>query len=183
MGHAKGGFLSRGAAGSIKARAVVLTLTFTVAGVPGVTLTVAGTVQFAPCGAPVQDKEILCCAPVSFNCNEKLAVCPAVTVAVACDAVTEKSVFVPVPEMATLCGELAALSVMVTEAVRAAVAVGVNLTLMAQLAPAATVVPHVLDWLKSPLLVPVTAMEVMESGVLPALVSVTVCAALVVPVF
>lgn len=79
-------------------RAVVVTLTFTVAGVPGVTFIVAGTMQVAPCGAPVQVKDRVCGAPVSMICSEKVAALPAVTVAVVvlfCAGATEKSVAVP----------------------------------------------------------------------------------------
>jgi hypothetical protein len=50
--------------------AVVVMPTFTAAGVPGVTLTVAGTVHTAPCGAPVQASETLCAAPVPVSCRE-----------------------------------------------------------------------------------------------------------------
>ncbi len=51
---------------------------------------------------------------------------------------------VPVPVRLMVCGLPAALSVMLTEAVRVPVAVGVKVTLMVQLAPAATEVPQVL---------------------------------------
>ncbi len=64
----------------------------------------------------------------------------------------------PVPERLTVCGLPLALSVMLTEAVRVPVAEGVKVTLIVQLAPAATELPHVLVCAKSPALVPVTAM-------------------------
>ena len=51
---------------------------------------------------------------------------------------------VPVPVRFTVCGLPVALSVILTEAVRLPAAVGVNLTLIRQLAPAATELPHVL---------------------------------------
>ena len=51
---------------------------------------------------------------------------------------------VPVPERATDWGLPAALSVMLTEAVRLPLAVGVKVTLIVQLAPAATELPQVL---------------------------------------
>ena len=51
---------------------------------------------------------------------------------------------VPVPERLTVCGLPLALSVMLTEAVRLPLAEGVNVTLIVQLAPAATELPHVL---------------------------------------
>ena len=51
---------------------------------------------------------------------------------------------VPVPERLTVCGLPLALSVMLTEAVRLPLAEGVKVTLMVQLAAAATELPHVL---------------------------------------
>ena len=67
------------------------------------------------------------------------------------------------------------------EAVRVPVAVGLKVTLMVQFAPAARPVPQVLVCAKSPLFVPLSAIELMESAKLPLFVSVTVCAALTVP--
>ena len=51
---------------------------------------------------------------------------------------------VPVPLKPAVCGLPEALSVMATEALRAPVAVGENVTLIEQLPPAATLVPQVL---------------------------------------
>ena len=51
---------------------------------------------------------------------------------------------VPVPERLTVWGLLAALSVMVREATRPPLAAGVKVTLMVQLAPAATELPQLL---------------------------------------
>src|SRR5947209_3330431 len=82
----------------------------------------------------------------------------------------------PVPESAMLCGLPASLSVMVTAPVRAPVAVGVNVTVMAQFAPAASDAPQVVVRAKSP----VAAMPVMVRAALPVLETVTVCAALAV---
>src|SRR5205807_10115469 len=82
----------------------------------------------------------------------------------------------PVPVRLTDCGLPAALSVMVIAPVRVPVAVGVKVTLMAQLAPAATDVPQVLVCMKSPL----ATMLVTLSATVPVLVSVTDCATLVV---
>src|SRR5262249_37781620 len=53
-------------------------------------------------------------------------------------------------------------------------AVGVNVTLTEQFAPAASVVPQLLVWLKSP----VVAMAPMARAIFPELISITVCAAL-----
>src|SRR5437016_14500472 len=83
----------------------------------------------------------------------------------------------PVPVMLMVCGLPAMLSVIVTAPVRMPVAVGVNVTLMVQLAPAATDVPQVLVCMKSPL----ATMLVTLSAAFPVLFSVTDCAALVVP--
>ena len=82
----------------------------------------------------------------------------------------------PVPVRLMVCGLPAMLSVIVTAPVRMPVAVGVNVTLMVQLAPAATDVPQVLVCMKSPL----ATMLVTLSAAVPVLVSVTVCTALVV---
>ena len=51
---------------------------------------------------------------------------------------------VPVPERLTVCGLPLALSVMLTEAVRLPLAEGVKVTLIVQLLPPATELPHVL---------------------------------------
>ena len=50
---------------------------------------------------------------------------------------------------------------------------GLNVTLIVQLLPAATELPQVFVWVKSPGFVPVTAMLVMLSVPVPVLVSVT----------
>ena len=118
-----------------------------------------------------------------------VAVCATLVVPTACvpkvrlvvDKVTAPADAVPVPVRLTACGLLLALSVTVTFAVRTPVVVGLKLTVMVQLAPAAKLVPQ--DWLpvKSPALAPVRAMLVILSAVLPGLVRVAVCEALVVP--
>ena len=82
----------------------------------------------------------------------------------------------PVPVREMMCGLPVALSVMVMAPVLVPVAVGVNVTLMVQLAPAATGVPQVVVWAKSPL----GTILVMFSNAVPVFVSVTVRAALVV---
>src|SRR5208337_4077367 len=79
---------------------------------------------------------------------------------------------VPVPERLTVCGLPLALSVMLTEAVRLPLAVGVKVTLMVQLLPAATELPHVLVWVKSPALVPVRATLVVLKAAVPVLLRV-----------
>ena len=86
----------------------------------------------------------------------------------------------PVPVSETVCGLPVALSLIETFAVRVPAAVGVNVTLMVQLALAFTLLPQVLVAAKSPLFVPVIVILVRESAAEPLLVSVTLCAALVV---
>ena len=92
---------------------------------------------------------------------------------------------VPVPASATVCGLPVALSVMVTVAARAPAAAGMKVTLMVQLAPAATglvalhVVPAVV-MAKSVAFAPAIVNPVIFSAALPVLLRVTVCAALVV---
>ena len=75
------------------------------------------------------------------------------------------------------------MSVTVNVPLRVPVAVGVKVTLIVQLVPAARLAPQLLVCPKSPLLVPLTAMLVMPSAVPWELVRVTACAALVVPTF
>ena len=87
----------------------------------------------------------------------------------------------PVPLKPIVCGLPAALSVMVTEAVRGPVWAGLKVTVMVQLAPIARPVPQVLVWLKSAALVPVTAMLLMVNARPLGLESVTFFVALVVP--
>src|SRR5437588_244022 len=67
----------------------------------------------------------------------------------------------PVPVTLAVCGLLLALSATVNVALRAPVAVGVNVTSIEQLAPAARLAPQLFVCAKSPLLVPVKAMLVM----------------------
>ena len=86
----------------------------------------------------------------------------------------------PVPDSGTVCGLFAALSVIVMLPVRAPSWVGVNVTLMMQFAPAASVLPHgfvLATGAKSPL----TTMLLMFSVELPVLESVTVFPVAVVP--
>ena len=87
----------------------------------------------------------------------------------------------PVPLKLIVWGLPPALSVMVTEAVRSPVWVGLKVTVKVQLAPIARPVPQVLVWLKSAALVPVTTRLLMVKARPLGLESVTVFAALVVP--
>ena len=94
---------------------------------------------------------------------------------------TTGAVPTPVPVRDTICGLVGALSVMVNEAVRLPVAVGVNLTLLVQLLLAATELPHVLVSPKSPGLAPVIAMPLTDRAAFPVLFRVTESGVLVVP--
>jgi len=84
---------------------------------------------------------------------------------------------VPVPVRLTVCVLFAVallLSVIVKVAPRVLIPEGVKVTLMVQLAPAATDVPQVLLSAKSLPLVPLTAMPLMESAAEPVLLNVIV---------
>ena len=87
----------------------------------------------------------------------------------------------PLPLNAAVCGLPLALSVTATLAVRVPVAVGLNVTLIVQLVPAARLAPQVWVWVKSPLLVPVMAMPLMLSAAVPVLERVIDWAALLAP--
>ena len=87
------------------------------------------------------------------------------------------------PVKATVCGLPLALSVMLTDAVRVPAAVGANLTLIVQLAAAATLLPQLFVCEKSPAFVPLRAMLVILNAPVPESVRVTDCAALVVLTF
>lgn len=84
---------------------------------------------------------------------------------------------VPVPVSETDCGEPAALSIMASVPRLVPIAVGVNVTEIVQLAPAATLAPQVFVSAKSP----EAAIEVIFKAAASELVSITVCAVLVVP--
>ena len=87
---------------------------------------------------------------------------------------------VPVPERLRDWGLPVALSVTVTEAAWLPLAVGSKVTLMVQLPPAGTELPHVLVSAKALALVPVSAMLETPNAALPLLVRVAVSALLVV---
>ena len=92
-------------------------------------------------------------------------------------AAGERLTMVPLPDSATVCGLLLALSLILTEPVRLPIAVGVKVTLMVHLAPPARLLPQLFVCAKSPLVV----MLVMLSDTVPVLVRVTGLEALVVP--
>ena len=80
---------------------------------------------------------------------------------------------VAVPVTDTVCGLPPALSAMDTEAVRVPAAVGVNVTLMVQLALIATLVPQVFVWVKSPAFAPVIEIPEIFKAALPVSDSMT----------
>src|SRR3989454_2839205 len=90
----------------------------------------------------------------------------------------EKSV--PIPVRAIACGAPGALSAMVIEPFRVPVAVGVNVRLMVQLAPAATMVPFLQVVPAAGAKSPLGSTLVMVSMVVPPFVSVTTWVRLVV---
>jgi hypothetical protein len=73
------------------------------------------------------------------------------------------------------------LSLTLTAAARVPDAVGLKVKLMEQLAPAASELPQLCVWKKSPVLIPTIAMAVMVKVVVPVFLSVAVFAPLVVP--
>ena len=81
---------------------------------------------------------------------------------------------VPVPVRLTVWGLPTALSAMVSEGARLPLADGVKVTLIVQLAPAATLDPQLLVCAKSPGLVPVSAMLEMLKAEFPVLFRVMV---------
>lgn len=89
----------------------------------------------------------------------------------------------PVPLKLMVCGLLPALSLTVSEALRDPAAEGVNLTVIVQLLPAATLPPQLLVCAKSPAFVPLMARLEIFSEPLPVLERITDCGALVEPTF
>jgi hypothetical protein len=87
----------------------------------------------------------------------------------------------PAPLRETECGLPIVLSVIVIEALRGPNWLGVKVTLMVQFAPAATFESHVLLWVKSAALFPVSAMLLITTAEVPVLVTVSCCALLTVP--
>ena len=84
----------------------------------------------------------------------------------------------PVPVSATVCGLPEALSAMLNIPLLVPAAVGLKVTLILQLPPAGTALPHALVSAKSPLAV----MDVMLSTALPEFLKETACGVLVKPI-
>ena len=87
----------------------------------------------------------------------------------------------PVPLSEMLCGDPVALSVMVTAAESGPVVAGVKWPWMVQVPATGTVAPQLFANTNEEASVPVTAMLEMDKGMVPVLVRVTICEALVVP--
>ena len=99
----------------------------------------------------------------------------------AADRVTGGTTPVPLNEM--VCGEPAALSVMVTAAVIAPPAVGSKCPWIVQFAPTARLVPQLFANTNDEALAPATAMLEMDTLALPVFVTVTDCDSLEAPTF
>jgi hypothetical protein len=116
----------------------------------------------------------------------KVTVCGELVVPIATVAklrlVGESFAVVPIPLRLTFCGLPAALSEMLSAAVRVPEAVGLKVTLMLQLAPAAKEVPHVWVWAKSAALIPTIAMALMVRVAVPVFLSATIFALLLVSI-
>jgi hypothetical protein len=164
-----------GGDGTSEALLILVSVTCTgCAVIPSAAVIGVATVQVVPVGA-VQVNPTLWLNPpsgviVALNVIGLFPICDD-------GAVTWKSH--PVPVSGTVCGLPGTLSVTVNVPVRAPMAVGANVMLMVQVAPAARVAGltgQVLVWAKSP----EATMELIVNGPRPALVSFTGIAALVV---
>jgi hypothetical protein len=167
-------------------RAVVAIVAVDVAPV-GVGVTDAGlSEQVEPAGAPVQVSATAVVKPLSpATVTVVFAVAPAAMLSVAGEAATVKSGFVdvPVPVSAAVCGLLASLSATLKVAVTAPVAVGVKVTLIVQLLPAARVAPHAEVCANEAAPAPVRLTTMFDTVAVLLFFSVTVCAVLVVLMF
>ena len=128
---------------------VVAVATKLVAVVP-LTETVAGTEQAVPVGATVQLSAAVPLSPAPPMDSEYIALCPAVTVAGG--AVVRLRLATPVPVSGTVCGLLAAPSVIVSVPVAGPAAVGVNDMVIKQDPFAATTLPQLLVSEKGPVI-------------------------------
>src|SRR5215216_5295487 len=90
------------------------------------------------------------------------------------DFIFDYSLETPLPLNVTGCAPPPSCCIL-TDAVRKPVAVGLNLTSMAQLELAGTLEPQVVLSIKSPKLFPTMAMPRTLNSVLPVLVNLTVC--------
>ena len=156
----------------------MLAVTFTEAGTlqtgAGVTTGVTAQVRLT---VPLND-------PLGVIARLKDAICPAVTVAEFGDPdagpMAKSAAAIPVPDSATFCGLPAALSATIKFATDPPTAVGINCTLMVQVANGSTLV-QLLVWLNSPASTPPMVTLVTVSATAPVLVNVTGIGPLPVP--
>lgn len=151
-------------------RAVVVTVAVaSTEDAPSSTMELGETKQEAAGGAPAHVSTTDWANPPSgASFKEKAADVPADMVCSVVKVPIEKSC--PTPARVTTCGLSGASSLIVSAPFRVPPALGVNVTLIMQLAPTATESPRVFVWAKSPL----ALMLLMVSGALPLLVRVTV---------
>jgi hypothetical protein len=90
------------------------------------------------------------------------------------ETLAAQAAVVPIPVRLAVCVPPVALSVKMTVAMRVPAAAGLKVTLIAQFAPAATLEPQVLVWVKSLALVPDSAMLVMLKVALPEFLKVMI---------
>jgi hypothetical protein len=165
--------------GMPRERVVVGTETVKLDGALALTVTVAGTEQVAPVGAPVQVNDAVPDTPPPPIARMYEAVAPAVTVVEAelPEATLKPRLpLPPVPDNITICGLPEASSAILKVPVRDPCAVGVDVTCAMQVLPGATAVPQVFVCAKSPVVVS----AVIVNGAVPAFVIVTCCPELVV---
>ncbi len=167
--------------GAVRAVVVIVAVDVTPVAVGVIELGLSEQVE--PAGAPVHvsaTAEVNPFKPVTVIVE--VADAPAATLTAAGEAATLKSgvVVPPVPVSVAVCGLLASLSETLSVALTAPVAVGVNFTLMVQVAPAARDNVHAFVCEKddAPAPVMLTAMPLTSTALL--FFSVTVCAVLVV---
>jgi hypothetical protein len=164
-------------------RAVVVIVAVEVTAVDAAVTELGLSVHEDPAGAPVQvsaTADVKLFKPVTVTVA--VPVLPAAKLKVAGATAIEKSgpVDVPVPLSVAVCGLLASLSATLSVAVTAPAAVGVKVTLMVQLLPAARVVPHALVCANDEAPAPVMLTAMLLTVAVLLFFSVTVCAVLVV---
>ena len=168
-------------------RAVVVTETAKVVGVPLVSVMGFATVQVAPAGAPEQAIVTVPEKPgPGVSCTLYVAVWPAVTVAVRDEAlVTVNALALIVPVTVTLCGELLASSAIRIVSVLLLALIGLTgakLTAMVQLALGAIAAVQALaGFTNSATSGPLNVTPVTCRGAVPELVTVKFIGALVTP--
>ena len=128
----------------------------------------------APAGSPVAESvtTLLKLPPSGAMTRLNWATAPGWMLCVGVEALTTYVPAEPIPEMAADCGEPAALSATEIAALKVAAEAGVKVTVMVQVAPAASEAGQLLVWPKLLVLAPVIEMLEMVRGVFPGLESV-----------